>query len=132
MDRNVFYAKKWICVYEILTLCLLYGIIFYELVSKSDSTMKPFKLKCLAGNRELTCLAEHCRYSDADRKTEKEIRSSFKIKNRNLPLRLRMDRKGQLKENSSSSMDVDSITQAYYVVWCHIKSMVFFFPKAAL
>lgn len=40
-----------------------------------------------------------------------------------------MDRKGQLKENSSSSMDIDSITQAYYVVWCHIKSMIFFFPR---
>lgn len=126
------YAKKWVFVYEILSLCLLYNIIFYELASKSDSTMEPFKLKCLTGNRELTFLTEYCRYSDIDRRTKKEIRTSFKIKNRNLPLRLRMDRKGQLKENSSSSMDIDSITQAYYVVWCHIKSMIFFFQGRAL
>lgn len=53
---------------------------FMSWCQAGDSTMKPFKLKCLTGTRELTCFTEYCRYSNIDRKTKKEIRTSFKIK----------------------------------------------------
>lgn len=48
---------------------------------------------------------------------------------RNLCSKVYMNHKVGSKGNRSDSTNRDSITQAYYIIWCHIKSTFFLLPR---